>query len=69
MLDLFLNSKSEKFFWAEIHKLPERWEKVIAGDGKYFEWIILHHFIEIIAFTPPKNSLKLMHRPNKNNKH
>ena len=25
------------FFWAGIHKLPERWEKVIASDGQHFE--------------------------------
>jgi [histone H3]-lysine36 N-dimethyltransferase SETMAR len=30
-------SKEQVFFWRGIHKLPDRWEKCIAGDGKYFE--------------------------------
>jgi [histone H3]-lysine36 N-dimethyltransferase SETMAR len=36
-LDSFLASKDEQFFWRGIHKLPERWEKVVANDGQYFE--------------------------------
>ena len=36
-LDSFLATKPAQFFWDGIHKLPERWEKVIASDGKYFE--------------------------------
>ena len=36
-LDDFLGAKDEKFFWDGIHKLPERWEKVAASDGQYFE--------------------------------
>ena len=36
-LDLFLAAKPAQFFWDGIHKLPERWEKVIASDGQYFE--------------------------------
>jgi len=36
-LDSFLASKDERFFHDEIHKLPERWEKVVASDGQYFE--------------------------------
>lgn len=36
-LDNWLASKTEKFFWDGIHKLPERWEKVILSDGQYFE--------------------------------
>jgi len=30
-------SKDEEFFWRSIHKLPERWEKCIVSEGKYFE--------------------------------
>ena len=26
-----------QLFWDGIHKLPERWEKVIASDGQIFE--------------------------------
>ena len=30
MLDEWFASKDEEFFWRDIHKLPERWEKYIA---------------------------------------
>ena len=33
----FMAAKPAQFFWDWIHKLPERWEKVIASDGQYFE--------------------------------
>ena len=36
-LDLLLVDKPAQFFWDGIHKLPEKWEKVIASDGQYFE--------------------------------
>jgi len=36
-LDSFLVSKDKRFFHDGIHKLPERWEKVVASDGQYFE--------------------------------
>lgn len=36
-LDSFIGAKDEKFFFDGIHKLPERWENVIAADGQYFE--------------------------------
>ena len=36
-LDSFLAAMAVQFFWDGIHKLPERWEKVIASDGQYFE--------------------------------
>ena len=36
-LDSFLAAKPAQFFCDDIHKLPERWEKVIASDGQYFE--------------------------------
>ena len=36
-LDSFLAAKPAQFFWDGLHKLPERWEKVIASDGQYFE--------------------------------
>lgn len=37
-LDGWLASKNEKWYWDGIHKLPERWEKVIANDGQYFDY-------------------------------
>jgi len=36
-LDEWFTSKDEEFFWCGIHKLPERWEKSIISEGKYFE--------------------------------
>ena len=36
-VDSFLATKLAQFFWDGIHKLPERWEKVIALDGQYYE--------------------------------
>ena len=36
-LDEWFASKDEEFFWRSIHKLPERWEKCIVNEGKYFE--------------------------------
>jgi len=36
-LDKWFASKDEEFFWSGIHKLPERWEKCIVSEGKYFE--------------------------------
>jgi len=35
-LDEWFASKDEDFFGV-IHKLPERWEKYIVSEGKYFE--------------------------------
>jgi len=34
-LDKWFASK-EEFFWRGIHKLPEKWEKYIVSEGKYF---------------------------------
>ena len=31
------DAKPSQFLWDGIHKLPERWGKVIASDGQYFE--------------------------------
>jgi len=36
-LDEWFASKDEEFFWRGIHKLPERWEKCIVSEDKYFE--------------------------------
>jgi len=32
-----LRSKDEQFFQRRIRTLPERWEKVVASDGKYLD--------------------------------
>ena len=36
-LDSFLAAKPAHFFWDGIHKLTERWEKIIASDGQHVE--------------------------------
>jgi len=36
-IDDWIASKDEAFFRCGIHMLPERWEKVVASDGHYFE--------------------------------
>lgn len=36
-VDEWIESKSADFFWRGIHLLPERWAKVVASDGQYFE--------------------------------
>ena len=36
-VDSWINSKDGSFFREGIRKLPERWAKVVASDGQYFE--------------------------------
>lgn len=36
-LDDWIASKTEDFFHRGIHKLPQRWKKVIEAEGKYFQ--------------------------------
>ena len=36
-VDSWIASKPTSFFRDGIRKLPERWEKVVASDGQYFE--------------------------------
>uniref|UniRef100_A0A1I7XK59 HTH_48 domain-containing protein n=1 Tax=Heterorhabditis bacteriophora TaxID=37862 RepID=A0A1I7XK59_HETBA len=36
-IDDFIGSKSTSFFHEGIRKLPERWQKVIESEGKYFD--------------------------------
>lgn len=36
-IDLWINTKDQSFFQQGIRLLPERWEKVVANDGQYFE--------------------------------
>jgi len=35
-IDLWIASK-DQFFRRRIRTLPERWQKVVASDGQYFE--------------------------------
>lgn len=36
-VDSWITSKDKEFFRRGIRMLPERWEKVVASDGQYFE--------------------------------
>ncbi|GFX13581.1 mariner Mos1 transposase [Trichonephila clavipes] len=36
-IDSWITSKDDRFFQRRIRTLPERWEKVVASDGQYFE--------------------------------
>ena len=36
-LDSWIASKDEHFYHDGIRALPERWAKVVANDGQYFE--------------------------------
>ncbi|EGI61314.1 Mariner Mos1 transposase, partial [Acromyrmex echinatior] len=36
-IDSWIASKDDQFFQRGIRMLPERWEKVVASDGQYFE--------------------------------
>ena len=45
-VDSWIASEDELFFRRGIRILPERWEKVVASDGQYFEWSIGNHFLK-----------------------
>lgn len=36
-IESWIGSKDADFFRRGIRMLPERWEKVVANDGQYFE--------------------------------
>ena len=36
-IDSWMASKDDQFFQRGIRTLSERWEKVVASDGQYFE--------------------------------
>lgn len=36
-MDQWIATKDQKFFYRGIHSLPERWSKVVAANGKYFD--------------------------------
>ena len=37
-----LNSMTEDDFTAAIQRLPERWQKCVSAEGRYFEKVHLH---------------------------
>ena len=46
-----MTSKDEHFYRNGFRALPERWTKVVANDGQYFELFIYNHFFTI---KPPE---------------
>jgi general stress protein 26 len=36
-IEEYFNSKDEEFFRRGIHDLPNRWKKVVAANGNYFD--------------------------------
>ena len=39
-IDEWLASKDERWYWGGIRQLPKKWKKVIANDGRYFDYRI-----------------------------
>ncbi|GFV70070.1 mariner Mos1 transposase [Trichonephila clavipes] len=46
-IDSWITSKDDQFFQRGIRMLPERWEKVVASHGKYFESQMYNQFFTI----------------------
>ena len=59
-LDSWIATKDEHFYRNGIRALPERWAKVEASDGQYFEWFICNHFFAIKFHFHKKNSGNLV---------
>ena len=59
-LDSWIASKDEHFYRNGMRALPERWAKVVANDGQYFESFICNHFFTIKLQFHQKNSAKLV---------
>uniref|UniRef100_A0A1I7XL02 Site-specific DNA-methyltransferase (adenine-specific) n=1 Tax=Heterorhabditis bacteriophora TaxID=37862 RepID=A0A1I7XL02_HETBA len=46
-IDDFIASKPTSFFHEGNRKLPERWQKVIESEGKYFDDSIVDNYAEL----------------------
>ena len=46
-LDSWIASKDEHFYRNGIQPLPERWAKVVANNGQYFQRFIFNNFFII----------------------
>ena len=62
-IDSSIASKDESFFQRGIRMLPERWKKLVASDGQYFDESTGNHFFNI-AVIVQKKSLKINARSN-----
>ena len=40
LIDEWLASKGERWYWEGIHQLPKRWKQVINNDDQYFDYCI-----------------------------
>ena len=58
-VDSWIASKPTSFFRDGIRKLPERWEKVVASDGQYFDWLHCNRFFTIKPQISRKNRANL----------
>ena len=58
--DSWIVSKEEHFYRNGIRALLQRWAKVVANDGQYFEWFICNHFLTIKLHFHQKNSGNLI---------
>ena len=46
-IDEWLASNDELWYWDGMHQWPERWNKVIANDGQYFDyWIHSVYYLD-----------------------
>ena len=59
-LDSWIASEDENFYRNGIRVLPERWLKVVANDGKYFEWFIFNHVFTLKFHFHQKYSVNLV---------
>ena len=57
-LESRIASNDEDFYRNGIQALPERWAKVVANGGQYFERFICNHFFTIkLHFHKKKREL------------
>ena len=63
-LHSWIASKDKHFYCNGIRALPERWAKVVANDGQYFESFICKHFFTIKLHFHKKKQQELCCAPN-----
>ena len=63
-IDSWIASKDDQFFRRGIRTLRERWEKVVASDGQYFESQMYNQFFTIKPRISEKKRRKQSCTPN-----